>query len=145
MIMKNILKLIGLLFVLQLSSCNDDGENKQEVMTNILTKSGWGHATVTHSDGDLSDQYSNFSMLFTKQPSSGFDGTYFISNGGYAFSETSGKWKFSKDLKQIILDSGKVMDIQLEKTHLQLDFTTASSGGRLTGLSGHFVFDLDPL
>lgn len=146
MTMKNIFKISIFLFALQLISCSDDnGPSKKAVATKMLTTSAWGHAQVTHTDGDLSGQYTNFSILFTDAASTGFDGTYFISNGGNAFSETTGKWKFNKELNQIILDSEKVMDIELDETHLQLDFTTSAPGGKVTGLSGHFVFDLQPL
>lgn len=144
--MKNIIQITTLLFVLQLFGCSDDTEkSKQDVIVAQLTASGWGHATVTHSDGDLSAQYTHFSILFTRQKSAGFIGTYFISNGGNAFTETTGKWKFNDDLTQIILDSGKTMDLQLDDTHLQLDFTTNAPTGRMVGLSGHFIFDLQPL
>ena len=144
--MKNIIKITALLFALHLSGCSDDSEKgKQDEMTKMLTASGWGHASVTHSDGDLSDQYTHFSILFTDKKSGSSDGTYFISNGGHAFSETTGTWKFSDDQSQIILDSGKTMDIQLDDTHLQLDFTTGNPAMRTMGLSGHFIFDLQPL
>lgn len=147
MIMKSIFKITILLIALQLSGCGGDNEkSNKEVKTDMLTQSPWGHAQVTHSpDGDLSGQYENFSILFTDQSADGFDGTYFISNGGYAFSETTGNWKFNDALDQIILDSGKEMDMQLDEEHLQLDFVTAPPGGKAAGLSGHFTFDLQPL
>ena len=146
--MKNILKILtGLLIILQLSSCSEDnGKSKREVKADMLTEAPWGHAQVTHSpDGDLSSQYTNFMIVFSVAKADGFDGNYIISNGGYAFSETIGKWKFNDALDQIILDSGKPMDIQLDADYLQLDFVTTSAGGKMIGLSGHFVFDLQPL
>lgn len=144
--MKNICKITALLFALHLSGCSDDSEkSKQDKMTAMLTASAWGEATVTHTDGDLSDQYEHFSILFTDKKSSSSDGQYFISNGGNAFSETSGTWQFNDDQTRIILDSGKTMDIQLDEIHLQLDFITDAPAGRIRGLSGHFIFDLQPI
>lgn len=148
--MKSLLKITSMLFVLlQLSGCGDDGneKSKRELAIDMLTQSSWGHAQVTNTpDGDLSDQYENFVIAFSNNASGEFDGTYIISNGGYAFTENAGKWKLSDARDKITLDSGKEMDIQLEEDHLQLDFTVAApGGGRAAGLSGHFVFDLQPL
>jgi hypothetical protein len=144
--MKNILKITTLLIVLQLPACKDDNEkSERDLKTDMLTTS-WGDAQVMHTPGgDLSGQYTNFMIVFTDNGSGDFDGTYIISYGGYAFSETTGKWKFNDALNQIILDSGKEMDMQLDENYLQLDFITASSGGKVKGLSGHFVFDLQPM
>ena len=146
MMMKNILKLMTLGIMILLSGCNDDAPSKQSVKTKLLTSAPWAHAQVTHTtDGDLSNQYTNFAIAFTRNAANGFDGTFLVSNGGFAFSETSGNWKFSDDLAQIILDSGKTIDIQLDKEHLQLDFIVPPVGGKITGVSGHFIFDLQPL
>lgn len=143
--MKNILKITALLVVIQLGACGDDKEGGMDAKTKMLTAVPWGNAQVTHSpDGDLSDQYTDFAIVFTGNASDGFDGTFLISNGGYAFSENAGKWKFSDDGDQIIFDSGKEMDIQLDADHLQLDFIVPAPGGKVAGLSGHFVFDLQP-
>lgn len=141
--MKNILRLIILLALIQLGACSDDGDGNTQ--TKMLTKEPWAHAQVTHSDGDLSNQYTNFVIVFTNNPSGGFNGTYIISNGGYAFSETSGMWKFNNDKSKIILDSGKEMDFVLDNEHLELDFVVAAPGGKVAGLSGHFAFSLQPL
>lgn len=145
--MKNILKLSALLILFNLAACKDDENDLSlhDKNVNMITSTSWGDATVTHADGDLSDQYEDFVMAFTKNSSTGFDGTYVIANGGYAFSEAAGNWKFSDDLTQIILDSGKEMDFELDENSLQLDFTVTSPGGRAAGLSGHFIFDLKPL
>jgi hypothetical protein len=144
--MKNILKITTLLIVLQLPACKDDNEkSERDLKTDMLTTS-WGDAQVMHTpDGDLSNQYTNFMIVFTDNGSGDFDGTYIISNGGNAFSEDTGKWKFNDALNQIILDSGKEMDMQLGEGHLQLDFITVPAGGKVKGLSGHFVFDLQPM
>jgi hypothetical protein len=143
--MKSILKITVLLIVCQLTACQEDEKNKPDLKTEMLTATSWGHAQVTHSDGDLSGQYTDFSISFTSNSSNGFDGTFSISNGSYAFEETTGKWKFNDDQDQIMFDSEKVMDIHLEENHLQLDFTVAEPGGKISGVSGHFTFDLQPL
>lgn len=141
--MKNIFRITILLALIQLGACSDDKGSGQDAQTKMLTAEPWSHAQVTHSDGDLSDQYENFVIVFTSHPSGGFDGTFIISNGGYAFSETSGQWKF--DDSKIILDSGKEMEFELTENSLQLDFTVAPPDGKAAGLSGHFTFDLQPL
>ena len=144
--MKNFLTLIAIVALFQLSACKDDNEvSAHDKNVNMLTASAWGDAVVMNStDGDLSDQYTDFIMVFTKKPENGFDGTYVIANGSYAFPEDSGKWKFNDDFTKIIFDSGKDMDVELSSTNLHLDFTVAPIGGRIDGLSGHFTFDLTP-
>jgi hypothetical protein len=141
--MKNILKITILLALIQLGACSDDKDSGQDAQTKMLTAEPWSHAQVTHSDGDLSAQYEDFVIVFTSNSANGFDGTFIVSNGGYAFAETSGQWKF--DDSKIILDSGKEMEFELTENSLQLDFTVAPSGGRVAGVSGHFTFDLRPL
>jgi hypothetical protein len=142
--MKRIIKLTIVLFALSLTACKDD-PSATEVKTKMLTATTWGHAQVTHTDGDLSNQYANFAIAFTKSASDGFDGTFIISGGGYAFSETTGRWRFSDNVQQIIFDSGKQIDIELTKANLKLDFTVPLAGGKVKGVSGHFVFELSPL
>jgi len=145
--MKTILKLTGLIIVLQLGACKDDNELSPQVKNvSMLTATSWGNGTVIHAiDGDLSGQYTDFVINFSKNPSADFEGTYLVANGGYAFPETTGKWKFSEDLTKIIFDSGREFDFQLDENHLQLDFVVTLAGGRANGISGHFVFDLNPL
>jgi hypothetical protein len=144
--MKSSYKIAVLLIIIHLTACQDNNEkSNREIKTDMLTAASWGNAHVTHTpDGDLSNQYTHFAMSFTSSGLNGFDGTYIIFNGGHAFTENTGKWKFSDDLSQIILDSGKEMDIQLNEVNLQLDFIVAPIGGRVGGVSGHFVFDLRP-
>lgn len=141
--MKNMFRLTILLALIQLSACSDDKDNGTDAQTKMLTAEPWSHAVVTHSDGDLSDQYEDFVIVFTDNPSNGFDGTFIVSNGGYAFAETSGQWKFEGS--KIILDSGKEMEFELTENSLQLDFIVPPAGGKVAGISGHFVFDLQPL
>ena len=145
--MKNILKLSALLVLFYLSACNDDNElSKKEQYIEMLTTTSWAHAVVTHgTDGDLSDQYADFIIAFSKTSSTGYDGTFIVSNGGYAFPENAGKWKFNDNLTTITLDSGRELEFELSKTNLMLDFTVAPSGGRVEGISGQFTFELQPL
>jgi hypothetical protein len=144
--MKKILTLTALIVLFQLSACKDDNEaNNHDQSVAMLTASAWGSPTVMNAtDGDLSDQYSDMIMVFNKKPDSGFDGTYVIGNGLYAFPETTGKWKFNSDLTKIVFDSGREISYTLSKTNLHLDFVVAPIGGRINGLSGNFTFDLKP-
>lgn len=144
--MKNIFRITILLALIQFSACSDDDNGgSKNAKTTMLTKEPWAHAQVSHTDGDLSSQYTNFVIVFTKNVSDGFDGTYVISNGRHAFTETSGKWKFNEDFSQIILDSGKEIDITLTEEQLTMDFIAPAPGGKVRGLSGHFIFELQPL
>jgi len=145
-IMKAIRKIIVLLTLLQASGCHENEMSEKGKDVKLLTETPWSHSVVTHAtDGDLSDQYESFAIAFTKNPADGFEGTFVISNGGYAFPENSGKWKFNDDLDRIIFDSGRELSYQLVEGILSLDFTVSAPGGRVSGLSGHFVFELKPL
>ena len=144
--MKNIITILALGTILHFSSCSKDEVDPRAATIGKLTESSWGNAKVTHADGDLSAQYQQFAIAFTNQSSGGFDGQFVISNGGHAFPETSGRWKFSDTLDQIIFDSGTEIDYDLNDTTLKLDFTTPPpSGGRMKGLGGHFIFELKRL
>ena len=136
--------LIGLA---QMFAC-DDEVNPRSQDVQLITATPWSHASVINStDGDLSDQYKNFVISFTNKAENGYEGTYVISNGGYAFPENTGKWKFHDELEnKIVFESGRQIQYDVTKESFQLDFTVAPPpGGRVDGLSGHFVFDLKPL
>ncbi|HMG92391.1 MAG TPA: hypothetical protein VK589_20175 [Chryseolinea sp.] len=146
--MKNILTLTLLALMFQLAGCNsDDDANPKSQNAQLLTATPWSHAVVTHTtDGDLSDQYENFAISFIRKAENGYEGTFIISNGGYAFPENTGKWKFHDDnLGKIVFDSGRQIQYDVHAETLHLDFNVAAPGGRTNGLSGHFVFDLIPL
>jgi len=144
--MKAVSKLIVLLALLQAVGCHENEISEKGKDSELLTESPWSHSVVTHAtDGDLSAQYESFAISFTPNPADGFEGTFVISNGGYAFPENAGKWKFNDDLDRIIFDSGRELSYQLDQGNLKLDFTVSPPGGRVGGLSGHFVFELKPL
>ena len=103
----------------------------------------WSNAQVTHgTDGDLSGLYADFQLVFTKAKTDGFDGYYIVSNGGHAFTQGSGKWKLDSGNSQITLSNGPSMDFEVTATALMLDFTVENTGGRISGLHGHFTFNL---
>lgn len=143
---KRILNLLVLSVLIGLSACKDDGPSQQDVMTNMLTANVWANAMVTHEvDGDLTFQYDNFAIQFTNQASDGFSGNFLVSNGGSAFPDVAGKWKFNSDMTHIVFDTGKEMVFELTDNTLELDFTVSATGGRVSGLDGHFIFELTPL
>jgi hypothetical protein len=143
--MKKILTLTILIGLAQMFACDDDMNPKSQDVQ-LITATPWSHASVIHStDGDLSDQYKNFAISFSKKSEDGYEGSYIISNGGYAFPENTGKWKFHEDLDRIVFDSGRQIQYDINDDILHLDFTVSAPGGRTNGLSGHFIFDLKPL
>lgn len=144
--MKNIVTIMITAFTFLLIGCNDDDANSKSQEVKLLTGSTWSHADVQHAtDGDLSVQYANFAISFTKNAGDGFEGTYIIANGGYAFTENTGKWKLNDDNDQIIFDSGRQLQYDVTENTLHLEFTVDAPGGRTSGLSGQFTFDLKPL
>jgi hypothetical protein len=144
--MKNILKLTTLAVFFLLANCDDDDTNSKSQELRQLTATPWSHAVVNHAtDGDLSDQYETFAISFSKNIENGYDGTFIISNGGYAFPENTGKWKLDDAVDQIIFDSGRWIQYDVTENTLHLEFSIDAPGGRSNGLSGHFEFDLKPL
>ncbi|HCW06017.1 MAG TPA: hypothetical protein DGG95_01485 [Cytophagales bacterium] len=103
-----------------------------------------GHTWVTQSvynetDGDLTSLYTNFSIVFTKG-SSNTGGNYSVVNGSRAFANSSGTWVVSDDLKTITLNGTQAMNVTLNGNLLKLDFMLPAKSGRLSGLTGHFIF-----
>ena len=143
--MKSIFKIATVLMTLSLVACSKDDPSPRDEKIQQITASTWGSPTVMHTDGDLSDQYIDFAIKFTKQSSGDFEGTYIIANGGYAFEETAGQWTLSDDLSSIILDSGKEITAKINEGSLRLEFIVPTSTGRTNGLSGQFVFELKAL
>ena len=144
--MKYISTIAILAAVLHLAGCDDNDMNPKSQDLKFLTAATWSHADVSHTtDGNLSDQYQNFAISFSNNAGDGYEGTFLISNGGFAFPENAGKWKFNAELDQIIFDSGRAIQYEVDKNALHLDFTISAPGGRTNGLGGHFIFDLKPL
>lgn len=144
--MKNILTLTITAAVFLFAACSDDDTNARTQHVKLLTEPTWSHAEVQHAtDGDLSEQYKNFAISFTNSTGDGFDGSFIVANGGYAFPENTGKWKFNDDLDKIILNSGREIQFNVNENTLHLEFSIDAPGGRTNGLSGRFVFDLKPL
>jgi hypothetical protein len=143
---KKIFNLLVLTVFIGLGACKEDEPGQEEIMTNMLTANAWANATVTHEvDGNLTSQYEDFAIQFTKQPTDGYVGNFLVSNGGTAFPNVAGKWKFNSDHSQIIFNTGKEMVFELTDNTLELDFTVSATGGRVSGLDGHFIFELTPL
>jgi hypothetical protein len=140
--MKTIFNMLAVVMLLQLTACKDDDPNAHDQMINTLTKAPWVAVSVDHAtDGDLTFQYEDFSMVFTKAAANSYDGEFYIANGGYAFPDAFGKWSLSDDNKTIIFDNGRELEATFSGDQLTLDFVVPPpTGGRVEGLSGHFTF-----
>lgn len=135
-----------LAMIVHLTACDDEPSSEVETKRSLLTTNTWGNPVVTHADGNLSNDYNDFVITFTTNPViSGYEGTYIVSNGSHAFGDPSGQWKLNDEQTLIIFDSGREIQFEVSEDRLKLDFTVTDSGGRLSGLSGHFVFELKPL
>lgn len=142
--MKKIITTLTLLAVL-FTACKEDSDpSAREKTINKLTASAWIADQVTHStDGDLTFQYEDFSMLLSKSNANNYDGEFYIANGGNAFPEAMGKWRVNDDQTTIILDNGREIDFEFTENTLTLDFVVEpTESGRANGLSGHFTFTL---
>lgn len=135
--------LFVVLAALLIASCDKEKDvSPREQKITLLTADTWVTNQVLHTDGDLTAKYKNFGIAFLKKQSSTFEGDYYIANGGYAFKETVGEWKFSDDLSKIVLSSGTEIDFTLTEQTLELKFFVAPGNGRVEGLNGNFTFIL---
>lgn len=148
--MKAIIYFFALVTILQTTACSDDsGDSDDEKVSekdqtiSQLTATTWVVENVEHTtDGDLTSQYEDFSIIFTKSNTGNFIGNYLVANGGYAFTDASGKWNISDDLHTILLDNDTELAFEFQGERMILDFTVSAPGGRTKGLSGHFTFTL---
>jgi hypothetical protein len=124
-------------------SCDKENEvSPREQKLELLTADAWITTQVLNIDGDLTATYKNFSIAFLRKHGPDFEGDYYIANGGRAFKETMGEWKFNDDLTKIILSSGAEIEFTLTEDSLVLKFFVAPVNGRVEGLSGNFTFIL---
>lgn len=138
------LALFGFMFI----ACSDDNEiSAREQTINNITADSWIAEQVIHAtDGDLTFQYENFSIRFTKGNATNYDGEYYVINGSNAFTQPYGKWSLNSELTTIMLDNGLDLDFTMAGNEMTLDFTVpAPDNGRVGGLSGHFIFSLKHL
>lgn len=124
-----------------LSACDGNGEidpsKKQEVLA-LLTVSTWNVSSVVVDDVDASSNFQNLSLTFGEDS--------FTSTNGGAIWPSTGTFVFtSPDANAFITDSGlEVSIIELNEISLQLGLswseTTIGTGGRLSSISGNYVF-----
>jgi hypothetical protein len=121
----------------------EDDLSRKDEKIEMLTRAPWVADNVSNdADGDLTFQYTNFVIAFVRNGDGSFDGDYYLSEGGHAFPEPYGKWKFSDDLDELIFSTGREMGADLSEDNLTLTFYLAPVDGRVKGLSGDFTFRL---
>src|SRR5690349_6195041 len=84
------LKLVTILILVSaaFSQCSKDDPSAKSRKISILTSDVWITESVINSaDGDLTFQYTNFEIAFVKNGDAGFDGDYYLADGGTAFPE----------------------------------------------------------
>jgi hypothetical protein len=64
-------------------------------------------------------------------------------NGGIAFKDPFGKWKFNNEQTVIQFENGMELETVLTENQLSITCTVEPPlGGRVSGLSGNFTFVL---
>lgn len=142
--MKNLFIPLCLLATLWLSGCDSNELSSREAAIKKLTDGPWSASEVTHaSDGDLTSQYEDFSLVLIESEKNSYDGTFFTANGFIAFPETSGLWRLNEGLTDIVFENGRTFKFSFDKDDLILTFEVPpSDGGRTNGVSGNFTFRL---
>ena len=106
---------------------------------------GTWKATSVQVDGtDITDQYTDFTLTIFKN---GNTKEMVATNPGYAFYAGVDVWVFassSQASKMIRSSDGIEMNIQFNQSTLTLTFNVPqpSNGGRVSGMSGNFTFNL---
>ncbi len=119
----------------------DPGPDPKDAQLSAL-KNG-GSSWVLSSGGvvkdgfDVSNQFTGFKLNIGEY-------TYSIQNSLETAWPDSGSWGFNNDnINSIKRDDGVVLSVILGGGNLTLSFTAAgSTGGRIEGLSGDYVFNL---
>jgi hypothetical protein len=104
----------------------------------------WKASSVQVDGTDITDQYTDFTITFFK---SGSTKEMVATNPGYAFYAGTDVWDFaasSKATKIIRSSDGIEMNVQVTQSNLTLTFNVpvTSAGGRVSGMSGNFTFNL---
>jgi hypothetical protein len=104
----------------------------------------WKASSVQVDGTDITDQYTNFALTFFK---SGSTKEMVATNPGYVFYSGTDVWDFaasSRASKIIRSSDGIEMNVQVTQSNLMLTFNVpvASNGGRISGMSGNFTFNL---
>ena len=151
--MKNSSKLylmaIALMMALSfISGCNkdDDEQSVKDKQTELLAKK-WNIKTdvnsVTLNGDDDTDQWPGFTVTFYS------NGTYVASNISEARLNTvwssSGSWLFKSDtnVNTIVRDDGVEININVDQGSLSMNFNYTEPNGRISGIEGEWVFDME--
>ena len=121
----------------------DPGPTAEEQQIEKLSKT-WvkasGANTVTVEGVDVGDDWATFTLTIA-------EGTYSTSN---AFSAdvwpASGTWAFlsDTDLNTVVRDNVTNITISVTDNSLLMEFEYSSTGGRVTGIDGTWVFNMVP-
>ena len=131
-----------------ISGCSkDDPEpSAKDKQTDLLAKK-WNIKTevnsVTLNGGDDTDNWTGFTVTFYS------NGTYVASNISAERLNTvwssSGDWQFKSDsdLNTIVRNDGVEINISIVETNLFMSFNYTQPNGRIAGIEGDWVFDME--
>ena len=137
--------LIVALFFILVSACSKNGANPSMEDQQLQKLLGtWKPGVVLVDGTDITDQYTDFYLTFIKD---GDEKKLTATNPGFAFTAGLDSWSFvtgSQASKIVRSADGIEMDVNVDQNTLTLSFTIpeASTGGRISGLSGSFTFRL---
>ena len=147
--MKYLYKLVPVLFIAILISCDEGGggDDPQPQTFEEKLQGTWSLESVKIDGSDVSSDYSGFSITFD----AGLN--YTITNGGTTFLQTSGSWGTASptDTGATGFLNGITNQVTLafsndDKTltlSFNVDNSTFGLGGRGDGLAGSYVFVLN--
>jgi hypothetical protein len=147
--MKTIYKLLPILFIVVLFSCDGGGNGTDPEPATFEEKLAgtWSMSSVKIDGSDVSSDYSGFSITFDASLN------YTISNGGTTFTQTSGQIpkSWDGDLDQVTVGLNGITNqvtlaLSNENKTLTLSFSVDNNtfgGGRESGIAGNYVFVLN--
>ena len=136
--------LVGLLAAICFSGCKKDTpltETEQRLVELKNSGKGWilaGPSGSVIKDGyDVTSQFTGFKLNFG-------DYTYTTQNSLTLVWEPSGTWQYlNNDPNKIERGDGYILDLTISTNTLDISFVgPGSTGGRLDGVSGSYLFHL---
>lgn len=142
------LNLIALTLILGVvvSSCKEDpppAKTDEQVQTEKLVgtwvlDSPTPANSVTLDGNDVSADWETFELTLGDKTYSSLNATF------PEVWPSNGTWAFGANVNTLVRDDGVEISISVTDTSLQLQFDYSDAGGRLSGVTGNWIFKMVP-
>jgi len=138
----SVVLLLGFLVVIGCKDNTPPPKTDVQIQTEKLSKTWVVQQTasaVTISGTDVSSAWSSFTLTIS-------DGSYSTNGADNVLVwPSSGTWDFATgDVSTVVRDDGVQVSVSVTDSSLTLSFNFSSTGGRLTGIDGNWIFIMAP-